>query len=67
MKFLIYSNEHRAWWKPAEHGYTKNRSEAGLYDLQRACKICRNSNSFQPTGELPDEMMFPVWADENNS
>ena len=35
----IWSNEHKAWWKPHELGYTKNIDEAGEYDRKYAQKL----------------------------
>lgn len=31
MKYLIWSNEHRMWWRPNHSGYTQNIEEAGRY------------------------------------
>jgi hypothetical protein len=30
--FVIWSNEHRAWWRPTESGYTTVIEEAGRYE-----------------------------------
>lgn len=38
MKFLIWSQSHKAWWRAEGNGYTARRSEAGVYtveDLER--------------------------------
>lgn len=32
MRFLIWSNEHRMWWRPNQRGYTDAIEEAGRYD-----------------------------------
>ena len=37
--FLIWSNEHRAWWRPAERGYTDAIEEAGRYPRSQAESI----------------------------
>lgn len=29
---LLWSDEHRAWWRPDGMGYTRRVEEAGLYD-----------------------------------
>jgi hypothetical protein len=33
---LIWSDEHRAWWKPTANGYTDDRDEAGRWWLKDA-------------------------------
>lgn len=43
-KYLIWSNEHGSWWKPARHGYTDNIKEAGHYDHSEALEICMDAN-----------------------
>lgn len=37
-KVMIYSNEHKAWWKPYYFGYTQCSKEAGIFDLEEAVK-----------------------------
>lgn len=59
MKYLIWSNEHSAWWKPAGRGYTLKMAEAGTYSEAEAVDICRGamgSSSVMP----PPEVMFPA-------
>ena len=34
MKFLIWSNSHKAWWRPDGQGYTSRRAEAGRYTFE---------------------------------
>ena len=33
--FLIWSQDHKAWWKADGMGYTKLRSEAGRYTYEQ--------------------------------
>lgn len=42
-RVLIYSMEHRAWWRPNSHGYTINRAEAGSYSRAEAQAIVDGS------------------------
>lgn len=42
-KYLIWSNEHRAWWAPFERGYVPRVFDAGRYSRDRALEICRNA------------------------
>ena len=44
MKYLIWSIEHNAWWRPSEHGYTKTLTEAGLYKKEKAIRIVKRAN-----------------------
>lgn len=40
-KYLIWSNEHRAWWRPSSQGYTMQIEKAGRYTRDEALKCCR--------------------------
>lgn len=40
MSYLIWSNEHRAWWRPDSQGYTVNMGGAGRYSREDALRIC---------------------------
>ena len=43
-KWLIWSIEHSAWWKPDWRGYTPERPLAGRYEFAQACKIVEDAN-----------------------
>jgi hypothetical protein len=43
-RFLIWSIEHTAWWRPGKWGYTDQLSEAGVYDDEDARAIVANAN-----------------------
>lgn len=43
-RWLIWSHEHSAWWKPAGRGYCTSVSEAGRYSFDEALKICAEAN-----------------------
>lgn len=34
--YLLWSNKHKAWWRPNARGYTEDIAEAGLYTKERA-------------------------------
>ncbi len=34
--YLLWSNKHDMWWKPAARGYTNNQTEAGRYSEAEA-------------------------------
>jgi len=43
-KYLIWSNEHRGWWKPTRHGYTTRTDKAGQFDRAEAAEIVDKAN-----------------------
>ena len=55
MMYLIWSNEHGGWWRPAEIGYTTELGEAGRYTEERADDIVSEAGD-GPSGE-PNEVM----------
>ena len=57
-KWRIWSIEHNAWWKPKWNGYTKEKSDAGIYEYEEALQIVREANEF--TADTPKEAMILV-------
>jgi hypothetical protein len=53
-EWLVWSNEHRAWWRPKRCGYTEHLAGAGLYTEKEADDCCE-SRSPNKKGELPPE------------
>jgi hypothetical protein len=54
MKYLIWSNEHRAWWKANRHGYTTATHKAGQFSYEEAKQICEDANRYdQPLAKQP--------------
>lgn len=41
--YLVWSNEHRAWWRGGGWGYTSRLAEAGRYSRVQALDICRTA------------------------
>jgi len=41
--YLIWSNEHRGWWKPGGYGYASGLAYAGRYSRDNALRICRDA------------------------
>jgi hypothetical protein len=41
--YLIWSNEHRAWWRGNRHGYTRGLYAAGQFSRAEALKICADA------------------------
>ena len=54
--FIIWSIEHSAWWAPYRVGYVKERSKAGTYTYDEACKIVNDANFV--TTDVPNEAMM---------
>jgi len=40
-RYLVWSNEHDAWWGPGRHGYSRGLDGAGRYSRDEALEICR--------------------------
>jgi|SRR5215469_2684417 len=55
--WLIWSQEHGAWWMPDSSGYTRDFDKAGRYSLKEATEICANANR---DSERVQESMFPA-------
>lgn len=56
--WLVWSNEHRAWWGPNRSGYTSIVERAGRYTLGDALDIC-DVRSQEP-GKNPTELVQPA-------
>lgn len=55
--YLIWSNEHTAWWRPESAGYTVSIDHAGRYSRDEAMKICKGANwGFMQDTENPNEI-----------
>lgn len=54
--YLIWSNEHRAWWKPDSRGYTVSLERAGRYSRAEALEICNGANCGWDEDSNPNEL-----------
>jgi hypothetical protein len=53
-RYLIWSMEHRGWWKGNRHGYTTRTDKAGQFSFEEAKAICENANRYdQPLSKQP--------------
>jgi hypothetical protein len=52
--YLIWSNEHRAWWGKNSQGYVRSVLKAGMYSRDEAIDICKNALS--GSGDIPNEL-----------
>jgi hypothetical protein len=46
MSYVIWSEEHGAWWGPGRHGYTRSLKAAGRYGEAEAREIVRQANQY---------------------
>lgn len=60
--WLIWSNEHSAWWKPNQNGYTTDITGAGRYAYNVALEICKGANAHNKDAGVPNETMIPFEA-----
>ena len=50
--WLVWSNEHGAWWGPARWGYEREIARAGRYLEPEADDIVDKANKFLPEGQI---------------
>jgi hypothetical protein len=55
-EWLIWSNEHSAWWGPESCGYPRDIASAGKYTLGQAISICTSRAWMR--GQVPPETMI---------
>lgn len=55
--YLIWSNQHRMWWRPNKQGYTEYIEEAGRYDREWAERIVSSATL---DGALAEAKTNPV-------
>lgn len=70
--WLIWSNEHNAWWRADGIGYTHRVDHAGRYGFSEALHICRRACLFNDwtankpleegmrMSQAPNEVMVPA-------
>jgi len=59
MKYLVWSNEHRAWWGHGHCGYAYRIEGAGRYSLEEALAICNGANYSWNENNNPEELPIP--------
>lgn len=55
-EYLIWSNEHRAWWRADSCGYTTALEAAGRYHRTEAIEICAGAHVGWRPGSPPSEI-----------
>lgn len=54
--YVVWSNEHSAWWGPNRAGYYTHLSAAGRYTRDEAIGICRNARGGRRFNANPSEV-----------
>lgn len=60
--YVIWSNEHQAWWKPSGLGYTPYFDQAGRFSRANALQIAADARGGWSPGKPPPEIAIP-WTD----
>jgi hypothetical protein len=60
--YVVWSNEHKAWWGPDHCGYRAKLADAGRYTRDEALKICRNARGGREFRDNPSEV--PLLLDD---
>lgn len=59
-RYLVWSNEHQAWWGPEHRGYTRHIDRAGRYDRAEALSIAgTRDGGWHVRKGNPDEIAIP--------
>ncbi|MGE0231744.1 MAG: hypothetical protein AB7O39_03365 [Flavobacteriaceae bacterium] len=59
-RYVIWSHEHSAWWRPESRGYAKAIEDAGVYDRDEALLICHNARDGWHPREAPTELPIRI-------
>lgn len=58
--YLVWSNEHRAWWRANSQGYARSILEAGRYTRAEAVDIADKSRNGWKLDGRPDEIAVAI-------
>lgn len=59
--YLVWSNEHRCWWRANSCGYTTDIRGAGIYTRTRAIEIATKArNGWSELDRPPDEIAVAI-------
>lgn len=66
-EYLVWSNEHRAWWRPRAAGYTIHMESAGRYTRDEAIRhsLARDDGNIPP--EIPVRLADLIEVQERRS
>ena len=54
--YVVWSNEHSAWWGANRSGYYTHLSAAGRYSRDEAIRICRGARGGREFNQNPSEV-----------
>jgi hypothetical protein len=54
--YVVWSNEHSAWWGPKHSGYYTHLGSAGRYSRDDAIRICRGARGGREFNQNPSEV-----------
>lgn len=57
--WLVWSNEHQAWWPKSRSGYVRDEKQAGRFNLDEALDICKKAEPGSKNG-IPNEIPVPA-------
>lgn len=61
MEYVIWSNQHGAWWRANRMGYTRSIQFAGRYSREQAIEICHGATIAHDWSRgSPDELPVPI-------
>jgi len=59
--YLVWSNQHRAWWRPESRGYTTDIRGAGWYTRDEAISISGQArDGWGDPSKAPDELAIAI-------
>lgn len=62
--YLIWSQEHGAWWGRDAMGYTRSILNAGRYSHAEAIQMVKDANAHLPPGDFNEiELVDPLAGD----
>lgn len=58
-EYIIWSNQHKSYWKPNSMGYSIDIREAGIYSLKEVIRICDGA-TYDWNNKIPNELPIQI-------